>query len=179
MQFKKGLGWKACYDEERNLYTAQTSWRGDYHLYEINSEIWSQLGEPGVDSDKLIHSGRHLYYSQDSPIGPPTDMVIDENYAELGTWTNIQKSGNVMSEELTDIAVDLWENEETREQRNKMKDCNNRIQLVRLPEEHTSYLIRTSFSLWKQKVPKPTKLSARMASEWAVPSLLLMTLWES
>ena len=25
MQFKKGLGWKACYDEERNLYTAQTS----------------------------------------------------------------------------------------------------------------------------------------------------------
>jgi len=55
--------------------------------------------------------------------------------AELGTWTNIQKSGNVMSEELTDIAVDLWENEETREQRNKMKDCNNRIQLVRLPEE--------------------------------------------
>ena len=42
-------------------------------------------------------------------IGPPTDMVIDENYAELGTWTNIQKSGNVMSEELTDIAVDLWE----------------------------------------------------------------------
>ena len=102
MQFKKGLGWKACYDEERNLYTAQTSWRGDYHLYEINSEIWSQLGEPGVDSDKLIHSGRHLYYSQDSPIGPPTDMVIDENYAELGTWTNIQTSGNVMSEELTD-----------------------------------------------------------------------------
>ncbi len=35
-------------------------------------------------------------------IGPPTDMVIDENYAELGTWTNIQTSGNVMSEELTD-----------------------------------------------------------------------------
>ena len=102
MQFKKGLGWKACYDEERNLYTAQTSWRGDYHLYEINSEIWSQLGEPGVDSDKLIHSGRHLYYSQDSPIGPPTDMVIDENYAELGTWTNIRTSGNAMSEELTD-----------------------------------------------------------------------------
>ena len=132
MQFKKGLGWKACYDEERNLYTAQTSWRGDYHLYEINSEIWSQLGEPGVDSDKLIHSGRHLYYSQDSPIGPPTDMVIDENYAELGSWTNIQTSGNVMSEELTDIAVDLWENKETREQRKKMKAPNNRIQLVRL-----------------------------------------------
>jgi hypothetical protein len=59
-------------------------------------------------------------------------MVIDENYAELGSWTNIQTSGNVMSEELTDIAVDLWENEETCEQRKKMKAPNNRIQLVRL-----------------------------------------------
>lgn len=36
MIIKKGLGWKACNDEERGLYTAQTSWRGDYHLYEID-----------------------------------------------------------------------------------------------------------------------------------------------
>ena len=122
MHFKKGLGWKACYDEERNLYTAQTSWRGDYHLYEINAEIWNQLGEPDVDADELIHSGRHLYYSEDSPIGPPTDMVIDENYAELCSWTEIQESGNVMPKELTDFAVDLWENEETREQRKKQNE---------------------------------------------------------
>ena len=119
MQFKKGLGWKACYDVERNLYTAKTSWRGDYDLYEINEEIWNQLGEPGVDADELIHSGRHLYYSEDSPIGPPTDMVIDEKYAELCSWADIQTSGNVMPKELTDIAVDLWENEETREHRKK------------------------------------------------------------
>ena len=119
MQFKKGLGWKACYDEERNLYTAKTSWRGDYDLYEINEEIWNQLGEPDVNADELIHSGRHLYSSEDSPIGPPTDMVIDENYAELCSWADIQTSGNVMPEELTDIAVDLWENEETREHRKK------------------------------------------------------------
>ncbi|MBP5375056.1 MAG: hypothetical protein J6Y38_01835 [Bacteroidaceae bacterium] len=122
MHFKQGLGWKACYDEERNLYTAQTSWRGDYHLYEINEEIWNQLGGPDVDADTLIHSGRHLYYSEDSPLGPPTDMVIDENYAELCSWTKIQKSGNVMPKELTDIAVDLWENEETREQRKKQNE---------------------------------------------------------
>jgi len=25
MQFKEGLSWKACYDEERNLYTAERS----------------------------------------------------------------------------------------------------------------------------------------------------------
>ena len=38
LHFKKGLGWKACYDDEKNLYTAKTSWRGDFHLYEINAE---------------------------------------------------------------------------------------------------------------------------------------------
>ena len=119
LHFKKGIGWMACYDDERNLYTAKTSWRGDYDLYEIDAEIYEQLGEPNVYSDELIHSGRHLYYSQDNPIGPPTDMVIDENYAELCPWTKIQTSGNVMPKELTDIAVELWENEETREQRKR------------------------------------------------------------
>ena len=83
LHFKYGIGWKACYDDERNLYTAKTSWRGDFDLYEINEEIYNQLGNPDVSADELIHSGRHLYYSQDNPIGPPTDMVIDENYATL------------------------------------------------------------------------------------------------
>ena len=69
LHFKKGLGWKACYDDERNLYTAQRSWRGDYHLYEINEEIWNQLDDSDVDADRLIHTGRHLYYSEDSPCG--------------------------------------------------------------------------------------------------------------
>ncbi len=119
LHFKYGIGWKACYDDERNLYTAKTSCRGDFDLYEINAEIYNQLGNPDVDADILIHSGRHLYYSQDNPIGPPTDMVIDENYATLCPWADIQKSGNVMSSELTDIAVDLWENDETRAQRKK------------------------------------------------------------
>ena len=93
----------------------------DFHLYEIDAEIYNQLGEPGVYADELIHSGRHLYYSQDNPIGPPTDMIIDENYATLCSWAVIQKSGNVMSSELTDIAVDLWENDETRSQRKKQR----------------------------------------------------------
>lgn len=119
LHFKKGLGWKACYDDEKNTYTAKTSWRGDYDLYEIDAEIYRRLGEPDTDSDELIRSGRHLYYSQDSPIGPPTDMVIDENYAALCPWAEIQTSGNVMPAQLTDIAVDLWENEKTREQREK------------------------------------------------------------
>lgn len=122
LHFKSGLGWKACYDDEKNLYTAKTSWRGDFDLYEINEEIYSRLGEPDVESYELIKTGRHLYYSEDSPIGPPTDMFIDENYSTLCSWAEIQESGNVMPEKLTDIAVNLWENEETREHRKKQRE---------------------------------------------------------
>lgn len=122
MQFKEGIGWKACYDDERNLYTVKTSWRGDYDLYEINEEIYSQLGKPGTNADELIHSGRHLYYRGDNFIGPSTAMVIDDRYAELCPWANLPASEKTMSKELTDIAVDLWENEATREQRKKQKE---------------------------------------------------------
>ena len=121
LHFKQGIGWKACYDDERNLYTAKTSWRGDFHLFEIDEEIYNRVDAPDVDADSLIHTGRHLYYSQGSPIGPPTDMVIDENYATLCSWAVIQTIGNTMSSELTDIAVDLWENDETRSQRRKQR----------------------------------------------------------
>ena len=122
LHFKTGIGWKACYDDERNLYTAKTSWRGDFHLYEIDAEIYNRLGEPDVNSEELIHSGRHLYYSQDNPIGPPTDMVIDENYAALCPWVEIQSSGHAMPNELTDIAVELWENDKTRGQRKEQRE---------------------------------------------------------
>ena len=47
------------------------------------------------------------------------EIVGNENYAKLCSWTDIQTSGNVMPEELTDIAADLWEDEETRKQRKK------------------------------------------------------------
>ena len=55
--------------------------------------------------NEMDYYGEHSFQKElgwKASIGPPTDMVIDENYAELGTWTNIQTSGNVMSEELTD-----------------------------------------------------------------------------
>lgn len=118
MEFKQGLGWKACYDEERGLYTAKTSWRGDFHLYEIDAETFNRIGEPGMsdyESTKLIHKGRHLYYSEDNPIGPPIDTVFDENYPTLCSWTDIPGSGNKMEKKLTGIAVELFENEKTKE----------------------------------------------------------------
>ncbi len=43
LHFKTGEGWKACYDGERELYTAETFLAGYYDLYEINKEIFDEL----------------------------------------------------------------------------------------------------------------------------------------
>ena len=51
MTFKKGCGWKACHDEERDLYTAERSGCGYYHLYEITAEIFDALQEEMSDAD--------------------------------------------------------------------------------------------------------------------------------
>ncbi|MBR3525157.1 MAG: hypothetical protein IKO11_04860 [Lachnospiraceae bacterium] len=49
MQFKEGGGWKACYDETAERYTAQRSQRGFYQLCEIDKETYDKLGTDGVD----------------------------------------------------------------------------------------------------------------------------------
>ena len=59
-----------------------------------------------VGIDAGVNGGQILFFLH-SPIGPPTDIIIDEKYATLCSWAEIQESGNVMPEKLTDIAVDL------------------------------------------------------------------------
>ncbi len=123
LHFKEGSGWKACYDDERDLYTAQTWGRGSYHLYEIDEQIFSRIGEPGVsefETEKLIASGRHLYMDIDDTSGPPYTVVLDEDYATLCPWANVQSSGHQWPSVLTDIAVNIFESEaDNREQRKK------------------------------------------------------------
>ena len=87
MQFKKGIGWKACFDEEKNTYTAQRSWRGFYQLCEIDAEIYDKLGGDD-DSDKLIGSGRVLFESDDDYYCMPYYTVYDENYNEIAPWSS-------------------------------------------------------------------------------------------
>ena len=126
LEFKSGSGWKACYDRERNLYTAQIDCSD---LYEINEDIWNKLTESISDSDarSLIHTdGRHLYMDVNDRCGPPYTVIFDDNYQELCPWADVRYSGKVWDEELTDAAVELFaseeKNREQRRERRKKKD---------------------------------------------------------
>ena len=123
MEFKSGIGWKACYDKERDLYTAQIDCSD---LYEINTEIYSQLTKGISDSDarSLIYTGgRHLYMDVNDRCGPPYTVVFDDNYKELCPWADVVSSGKAWPDALTDAAVELFESEaNNREQRRKKRE---------------------------------------------------------
>ncbi|MBE6908992.1 MAG: hypothetical protein E7474_05245 [Ruminococcaceae bacterium] len=125
--FKAGAGWKACYDRERELYTAETICAGYYDLYEINEEIFGKLMTKGMerrDAHELINTGRHLYKSVSDRNGS-YDIVLDEDYPTLCPWAEAQKTGELWDQELTDLAVAVFESEkQNREQR--LKKLNNR-----------------------------------------------------
>ena len=122
MQFKEGFGWKACYDEERKLYTAQR-WSSD--LYEINKEIYNQLSEElsSGEAGRLISSGRHLYMDVNDRCRPPYTVVFDADYKELCPWADVIHSGPDWQDEMVDAAVELFDSEaDNREQRRKKRE---------------------------------------------------------
>ncbi len=123
--FKTGPGWKACYDSVRGLYTAETFWAGHYDLHEINEEIFSKLKTKGMarrDAHELINAGRHLYKSISDRSGS-FDIALDEDYASLCPWADVQKTGELWDPELTDLAVAVFESEkQNREQRLKKRN---------------------------------------------------------
>ena len=127
MRYIEGSGWKACFDEERDLYTARTSVPGAIKLFEIDSEVFEglQSGEMS-DDDKycLIHDkGRKLYMDIDDRCGPPYTVVLDDDYRTLCPWAELPGSGNVWPEELTDAAVELFASQaNNREQRRKKRE---------------------------------------------------------
>ena len=119
MEFREGNGWKACFDEERNLYTAEVWEMGDT-LLEINQEIYDAL-KPGIsdhDARELLYQGRKLYMSVFDRCGPSYTVVLDCDYEKLCPWSTVVPGDHVWSEELTDAAVETFASEEkNREQR--------------------------------------------------------------
>ena len=55
LHYKTGPGWKACYDSERDLYTAESFWAGYYDLYEINEEIFYKLKPKAKIAEKPMN----------------------------------------------------------------------------------------------------------------------------
>ena len=128
MLLLEGSGWKACFDEGRKLYTAETSVPGAYNLYEIDDETFKTLSRKTLSDDEaycMIHDkGRHLYMDVNDRCGPPYTVVFDDDYRSLCPWTNVSGGENVWPKELTDAAVELFDSEKNnREQRRKKREA--------------------------------------------------------
>ena len=126
MTLIQGSGWKAHFDEERNLYTARTSVPGAIKLFEINEEVFESLKSDELsDDDKycLIHDkGRKLYMDIDDRCGPPYTIVLDDDYKTLCPWAELPESNTVWPEALTDAVVELFASEaNNREQRREKR----------------------------------------------------------
>lgn len=125
MEFKEGNGWKACYDKERNLYTAKISGMSST-LLEITKEIYEALKPDmnGAEAIDLLDQGRKLFMSVCDRCGPPYTIIFDSDYEKLCPWANVVPSEHVWSEELTDAAVELFASEvPNREQRKKKREA--------------------------------------------------------
>lgn len=119
MEFKKGIGWRCCYDPETEKYTAEIGGGPNHDLYEITKEIYDRVDDPAVKSpSSLISGGRHLYMAVNDRCGPPYTVVLDEDYKTLCPWAETQTSGAVWDRDMTDAAVEVLDSEaDNREQR--------------------------------------------------------------
>ena len=125
MTFKKGPGWKACFDEKSGRWFGEYGGIQSYHLYELTEELFDKLDESMSEGDagSIMYDGRHLYMSVDDRCGPPYTIVFDDDYEKLCPWAGVMKSGKVWPDELTDAAVEIFESEKNnREQRRKKRE---------------------------------------------------------
>ncbi|MBR7020974.1 MAG: hypothetical protein IKI15_07960 [Lachnospiraceae bacterium] len=123
MEFKKGSGWKCCYDPETGRYTAQIGGGVNCDLYEITKEIYDQVDAPGVEwPSRLICEGRHLFMSVDDRCGPPYTVILDSDYEKLCPWSDAVVSGRTWDADFTDAVVEVMASEaDNREQRREKR----------------------------------------------------------
>lgn len=122
--FKKGSGWKACYDERNGRYFGEYGGIQAYHLYELTKEQFDQLDEKMTEGDAsdVMYEGRHMYMSVNDRCGPPYTIVFDDDYKTLCPWASVISSGKVWPDVLTDAVVELFASEaNNREQRRRKR----------------------------------------------------------
>ncbi len=127
MKFKKGMGWRVCFDEETGLYTAEVGAGANHKLFEITKEIYDRVDDPDVTfPQSLISEGRHLYMTVNDRCGPPYTVVFDSDYKKICPWAETLETGTMVPDALTDAAVELFASEENnREQRRRKRSERN------------------------------------------------------
>ena len=115
MLFKKGSGWKACFDSNSGRYFGEYGGIQEYHLFEITKELFDRLDKKMKESDagSIMHEGRRMYMSVNDRCGPPYTIVFDDDYKKLCPWADVVESGKVWHDKLTDAAVKLFESDTT------------------------------------------------------------------
>ncbi len=124
LHFKKGPNWKACFDEDRGLYTAQVGGGVNCSLYEITQETYEHVDDSDTKSPtSLIYDGgRRLFMSVDDRCGPPYTIVFDSDYQDLCPWSDAVVSGETWPDEMTDAVVEVLESQKNnREQRRRKR----------------------------------------------------------
>ncbi|MBQ6877987.1 MAG: hypothetical protein IJO22_06265 [Oscillospiraceae bacterium] len=113
MLFKKGSGWKACFNSDSGRYFGEYGGMQDYHLFEITKEMFEKLDKKMRESEagSIMHEGKHLYMSVNDRCGPPYTIVFDDDYEKLCPWADVIKSEKVWPDELTGAAEKLLESE--------------------------------------------------------------------
>ncbi|MBQ6183441.1 MAG: hypothetical protein IJK33_06100 [Clostridia bacterium] len=126
MIIKEGIGWKACRNEEKNVYGAEVVFQGSFDCYEITGSVFGQLNSKMScgEAEKLIRTGRHIYAHVNDRFGPPYTIVFDDDYTEYCQWMKEPEKPDpgTWSAEMTDAAVEVFESEKAnREQRRKKR----------------------------------------------------------
>jgi len=113
MLFKKGSGWKACFDSNNGRYFGEYGGIQSYHLFEITKEIFDRLDKKMTESEagSIIHEGRHMYMAVNDRCGPPYTIVFDDDYEKLCPWADVMKSGTVWPDKLTAAVLELFGSE--------------------------------------------------------------------
>ena len=123
MEFKKGSGWRCCFDPDTGRYTAQIGGGVNQDLYEITKEIYERVDSPDVEwPSRLIGEGRLLFKAVNDRCGPPYTVVLDPDYEKLCPWADAEPTGKVWDDDFTDAVVEVLASQKNnREQRRRRR----------------------------------------------------------
>lgn len=120
-----GRIWKACYDSDRELYTAETWGKGCNELWEITKETFDLITLPDVTGEeaiKLIRTeGRCLLKNVCDKCGLPYSVILDSDYKDLCSWSEMKPDFPVWGEALTDGAVEFFDSQKSNRAQRRAK----------------------------------------------------------